>query len=71
MLVAFQPADVGLIDFDRTGEGTGIARQRLADPMQHEPCCLLADPEIPVELHAGDALQVRDGEVDSKRPILE
>ena len=59
VLVALRPADVGLIHFDRAGEGVGPVVQCLADAVGQMPCCLLRDAQIAVELHAGYALQMR------------
>ena len=71
VLVLLLAAHVGLIDLDRAGEQAAFLLPCLPDPVRHEPCGFLANLQIPVQLHRGDALEVRDAEIDSVGPLLE
>lgn len=61
-------AQVGFIDLDGASEGTDLQFVSLAKAVQHEPCGLLADPELTVQLHRGHALDVGGERVDGDRP---
>ena len=68
VLVLLFPADVGFVHFYRTRERADFRLERLAEPVQHEPCGLLTDPEVPVQLHGRNALDVGGEQVDAHRP---
>ena len=60
-------AEVGFIHFNGIGEPVIIlwyVRSCFPDPMQHEPCGLLADIQFPVQLHAGYRLQGSEAQVE-------
>ena len=44
---------------------------RFADALKHEPCGGLGDPDVPVQFHAADALEVGDDHVDCDCPLAE
>ena len=43
VLVLFLAADESFVDFNRADKQTHLGLKRLAQPVQHEPCGLLAD----------------------------
>jgi hypothetical protein len=47
VLVAFPPTDERFVDFDLAAEGPveRFGLRRFAEPMRHEPCGLLSDPD--------------------------
>ena len=70
--VASAPPEVGFVDLDRSGEGLQAAGvPGLPESVEHEPGRLLGDLEVPGELHAGDALEVSDVDVDGEDPLAE
>ena len=59
-------AHIGLVDFHRTGELHALDRAipAFADAVQHELGIRLADADVAVKLHAGDALEACDLKID-------
>ena len=66
-------AHVGLVDFHRSGELLALVRALppFADAVQHEPGGRLADADVAVKLHAGDALEACDLEIDGDGPLAQ
>lgn len=63
-------SEVGLVDLDRADEAPRLViHPHFAEPVQHEPCGLLSDLEIPVQLHRRDTLEVGGLEVDGEDPL--
>ena len=71
MLVAFAAADVGFVHLYVAVEHRHFAAlKRRADAVKQMPSGLIADPEIPMQLHRGDAFESGDDLVDGDRPRL-
>jgi len=66
-------ADEGFVNLDdaveRHVERFGL--RRIAEPMQHEPCGLLRNPEIAGELRTGDAFLVAGNQPDRDEPLAQ
>jgi hypothetical protein len=72
VLVLFDSADIGFINFDDALELRQIiAAAGFPQPMQHEPSRLLRDPDFLGELHAGDALPGRHKQVHRVNPFVQ
>ena len=71
--VAALTTHVGFINFDRaeTRDGGAGVVERRAEPMEDKPRGSLRDAEVPVQLHAGDALEARDIQADGDSPQAE
>ena len=55
VLVAFLAAEIRFIDLHRARHRLRRSTERLPDAVGEMPCRLLGDPQITVQLHAGDA----------------
>ena len=64
---------VGLVNLDRTGERSTVFSPgpSLPDAVEHEPGGGLADADITVELHAGNALEAGQFQVDGNGPFAQ
>lgn len=72
VLVLFNPADKGFVDFDDAFElGEVRTSARLSEPMQDEPSRLLGDPDFLRQLHAGYALARRHKQVHRVNPLMQ
>lgn len=61
--------DVRLIDLDGTDKVAAVNRQRVTDAVGHEPCALLRDAKIAMQLHGRYALQGSGAKVDADGPL--
>ena len=71
VLVAFLPADVGLVDLDSFRELEVAAAAGFADTVQHVPGGAVLDAEFLGELHGADALAGGEDGVDGVHPMLQ
>ena len=64
---------VGLVHFDWPIKGTVIVAvvECLANALEHVPGGFLRDPDLQVQLHAGDALEAGQVQVDGVHPLAE
>ncbi len=69
--IAALPAHIGLVHFNRAGKQVAVTRrQSLADAVCHVPRGPLRYRDVPVQLHAGDALEIRCDEEQGEEPVL-
>lgn len=70
MLVSLPASDIRLINIYWAGERSFlICLKRSAESVQHEPSCLLADSQLPVQLHTGYAFEVGGKQVNPYSPM--
>ena len=64
------PADIGFVNLNRPVKlVVAILGPCLPDTVQHEPSRFLRNPEVPVQLHGRNRLQVGQAKVDRNRPL--
>ena len=71
MFVPLFPADIGLIHFHRASELRRFGGPGFPDAVGHVPSGLLGNPQVPVQFHAGDALEVGGVEEERDGPLGE
>ena len=71
--VAALARNVGFIHLDRAVKRLiGVfTRPRLTNAVEHEPCCLLGDFEVPMQLHAGNRFKAGQAEINPNRPLMQ
>ena len=65
---------VGLVDFDRAGEGRSTVFSSgpgFSDSVEHEPCSGLTDPNVTRQFGGGDALQTGQFQINGHSPFVE
>src|SRR5579883_1161677 len=69
MFVFFFSADVGFVGFNRAEQLPASLLHGLANPMVHEPRCLLGDADLLCELDRGDSLAAGRKKVYRNKPF--
>ena len=65
-------AEIGFVDFDRATERFPVGpAPRFTNAVQHEPSRRLGDPDIPMQLHARNALKASEAKVDRNGPLAQ
>ncbi len=71
MLVLFDPAHVGFVDFDNALQHFELRSARFAQPMKDKPRRLLRDPDFLGELHGRNALARRHKQIHRVNPLVQ
>ena len=71
MLVLFEAAYEGFVNFDDALQLFKLRSARLAQPMKDEPCGLLRDPDFLGELHGRNALASRHKQIHRVDPLVQ
>ena len=71
VLIGFQTADKGFVDFNDASQLGKVAFAGFAQPTQDEPCGFLRDADLLGELHRRDALARGDDEIHRIEPLVQ